>query len=420
MKEKFAWYLNSSPEQAKQAWENGVLTVDANVVLDLYRYHSATRDSILAAVEAFAPRVWISYQAAQEFFANRKNVIASAEKTFREANTAIDDLTNSLEGNVSKLRNYRLVPRPTIDEFTKALETAVASAQEQINEASKNHPNYLKHDPILDRLLLLFDGKIGEKPSEDDRAKLVQQGEARFKTKTPPGYMDDGKEGDRKYGDFLFWSELLEYAKNANVPIVLVTSEQKEDWWEKRSGKTLGPRMELIQEFAAATAQQIFIYQTDNFLKIAADFAGTSVTAEVVEEIREISARRTRPRLNPPAVDVEQLPHVADRVENLGTLEINLLREVFMMTGSGRFEPEMDSVPRVSVRVINAPDGCPPIDVTARTGTTFDFNVHIHSTVRDERLPVGHYTVEYEAISGGNPTCEASPEAAGLPAGPAD
>ena len=392
------------------------MTLDANVMLDLYRYHSATRDSILAAVEAFAPRLWVSYQAAQEFFANRKNVIASAEKTFREANTAIDELANSLDGNVSKLRGYRLVPRPTIEDFTRALEIAVGSARERIKEASKNHPNYLTADPILDRLLSLFEGKIGAEPSEANRAAMVQQGQTRFKTKTPPGYMDDGKDGDRKYGDFLFWSELIDHAKAANVPIILVTSEQKEDWWEKSSGKTLGPRMELIQEFAAATSQQIFIYQTDNFLKIAAELAGTSVTAEVVEEIREISARRTRPhRLNPPAVEVEQLPHVARSDENIGTLEIDLLREVYMMTGSGRFEPEMDCVPTVSARLIGAPDGCPEIDVTARTGTTFDFNVHIHSTVRNELLPVGHYTVEYEAVCEGILNSDANPRAEGAP-----
>jgi hypothetical protein len=163
MKMKFAWYLSALPANAEQAWKAGVLTVDANVLLDLYRYHSMTRDSILTTLEAFAPRVWISYQAAREFFSNRKAVIASSEKTFREATAALDDLAKSLESQTSKLRGYRLVPRPMLEDLTKTLSTAVESAREQIRASMNDHPNYLREDPILTRLLSLFDGRVGER-----------------------------------------------------------------------------------------------------------------------------------------------------------------------------------------------------------------------------------------------------------------
>lgn len=399
MKSKFAWYLNASPENAEKAWEEGILTVDANVLLDLYRYHASTRDSILSAIEAFAPRVWISYQAASEFFGNRKTVIASAEKTFREANQAIDELAKSLEGNLSKLRGYRLVPRPTLEDLGKSLEAAVDHAKTQINDAGRNHPNYLKDDPILGRIVALFEGKIGSDFLEAERVDLLKEGEKRFSVKIPPGYMDDGKDGERKFGDFFFWSQVIAFAKEADLPIILVTSEQKEDWWEKSSGKTLGPRMEMIQEFYTKAGQQAFIYQTDNFLEISASRSGNSIKAEVVEEIREVNAQRTRPfKSNPPAANVEQLSHYASSDENVGTIEIELLREVVNITGSGRFEPEMACTPSVSARVVEAPDGCPPFDVRAGTGTTFDFNVHIRAIARGDRLPVGHYVVEYEAV----------------------
>jgi hypothetical protein len=208
--------------------------------------------------------------------------------------------------------------------------------------------------------------------------------------------MDEGKEGDRKYGDFLLWSQIMAHAKAQSVPLILVTSEQKEDWWEKPSGRTLGPRMELIKEFYEETGQQIFIYQTDHFLELSAKRAGQAVKEDVVAEIREVSARQVRAQQ--PAVDVDQLPQVATAQENLGTLEIELMREVGMMTGSGHLEPLMAGVPEVRATVTKAPPGCPPVDVRARTGTTFDFNVHVRPVERGRMLPVGQYVVEYECI----------------------
>jgi len=396
MKNKFAWYLDNSSTVAESIWNRAILTVDANVLLDLYRYHSATRDSILAALASFSPRIWISHQAASEFFANRKRVIASAEKTFREAQAALDEFNKSLDGGTGKLRGYRLVPRTVVEGLEKELGAALEQAKKEIADATEKHPNYLETDPILERVLELFEGRVGEPENDADRSRLIQEAELRFKAKIPPGYLDTEKEGDRKFGDFLFWSQTIRQAKDAKLPFVLVTSEQKEDWWEKQAGRTLGPRMELIREFSVATNQPIFIYQTDNFLEISARHAGQNVTSEVVEEIREINARRRNFRPSA-AVKVEQSAVIAEENNNFGILEIELLREVGMMTGSGHFEPELQGVPKVKVDMIRTPDGCGPIEVTANTGTRFDFNVHVRAA-HGSMLPVGKYEMIYDAV----------------------
>src|SRR5690606_15302476 len=136
MKAKFAWYLGTTSPDLEWVWKSGVLTVDANVLLDLYRYHKATCDSILAAIEAFGDRVWISHQAASEFFTNRKRVIASSEKTFSDARAAVEELSKTIDGGLSRLRGFRLVPRPVLDELGKALSAAVGEARTHIADAS--------------------------------------------------------------------------------------------------------------------------------------------------------------------------------------------------------------------------------------------------------------------------------------------
>lgn len=83
MKNKFDWYFGPSAEEITTIWDTGILTIDANVLLDLYRYNEKTREDILKAMAFFGDRVWLSGQAAREFIRNRKAVIRSADKWLR-------------------------------------------------------------------------------------------------------------------------------------------------------------------------------------------------------------------------------------------------------------------------------------------------------------------------------------------------
>lgn len=395
MRNEFAWYLGAIAPDFDHVWTTGVLTLDANVLLDLYRYNAETRESILSAIGLFGERVWVSRQAAGEFFSNRRKVVVSAALDFDHAKRAVDGVRKAVTEGLVELRKLRLVPGQVADGleggFTEALEKAAA----EIEAARLVHPDHFREDLILERLLTVFEGRVGEGFEGERRDGVIREGAARFKAKRPPGYLDESaKEGDRRYGDVLMWLETIEFAKAAKVPVVFVTSELKEDWWEKGSGRILGPRWELLQEFYEQTGQPILIYQTERFAHFAAERAGASLKPDIAREIREVSARRGRN--HPPAVEVEHLPQVAEADENLGTLEIELLREVMMMTGSGRLEPPMAGVPEVRATVTVSPAGCPPLDVRCATGTTFDFNVHIRPIERGRVLPVGHYVVEYE------------------------
>ena len=62
------------------------------------------------------------------------------------------------------------------------------------------------------------------------------------------------------YGDFVGWMQLLEKAKNDAINIIYVTGDNKEDWWLKQSGKTLGPLPALVVEFTKFTSKQFYQY----------------------------------------------------------------------------------------------------------------------------------------------------------------
>jgi len=180
-------------------WEKGILTVDANMPLDLYRYNSDTCDSLLDAIGSFGERVWVSPQAASEFFANRKRVIVSAGQDFADASRVVDGAGAPLADAAAKLRGFRLVPRGVIEQMEAAIAASLDAARKEIDHVGTGHPDYLKDDPILDRLLAAFDGRVGDGYDEGRRSELIREGQERFKAKKPPGFEDDRTEdGDRR------------------------------------------------------------------------------------------------------------------------------------------------------------------------------------------------------------------------------
>lgn len=165
-----------------------------------------------------------------------------------------------MESAVNQLKGNRIIPAEVTTELDSAIRSSIEKAQSKINEAKDNYPKFLQDDPIINQLSDIFNDAIGEDFKEEDKKKIEEQAEERKKNKVPPGYLDDGKDEDRPYGDYYLWHQIIEHAKSTASPIVLVTSERKEDWWEKISGKITGPRPELMREAKQVSGQRILIY----------------------------------------------------------------------------------------------------------------------------------------------------------------
>lgn len=410
MRQRYDWYVPPTDQEIDRVWRDGILTLDTNVLLDLYRYHEQTRQELLGSLAAFKGRLWLAEQVAEEFIANRTGVIASAAKTFKEAEKALETLQKSAQGAVETLTGYRLVPRPLIEALGRAMTQATSEAVAALQAAETDYPNYFRDDPILEQVLALFTGAVGAAPTPEELDALYKEGEERKNAQIPPGYLDKDKDGKRPFGDFILWRQVLLHAKSRSLPVVFVTSERKEDWWEEHSGKRIGPRRELLREASQVASQRVLIYQTDQFVQLAATRKGQRVTDEVVQEIREISSRRRD--YDPgrePAVAAEQTAETATSSLQVGQLKMRLLRPVYTATGSGRLDPTMDEAPKVWVDLLSRPDGAPPIRVRAGTGTTFDFNVHLKSTSWGTPIPVGEYVLRYTAQCGA-PSDSADPD----------
>lgn len=366
------------------------------MLLDLYRYNKATREALLGAIESFKGRLWISFQTSNEFVKNRRKVILDAASEFEKSEKHFEEIMKSSQGQISAIRGIRAVPKSVSEELEGSLKQAIETARASIATEKSTTPEYESNDEVVARLEAALAGNIGSKPG--NLADLIKEAERRKKEKIPPGYMDDGKEGNGFAGDYLMWRQILDYGKQSKRPLILVTSEQKEDWWEKKSGKTLNARLELLQEAHEETGSIILIYQTERFLQIHQERAGEKANEDVLEDIREVSLQRE------PAVKIVQEYYFADDSRNSGRIRVLLSRPVRNFTASGRFDPNMTTPPSISAKLLSSPTETPNITLRANTGTIFDFNIHLHSAERGKILPEGEYLLEYEAVCGSGPT----------------
>ena len=253
IKETFEWAIPISDEEKSQIWEEAILTVDTNVLLDLYRFHPETTRQILNGLKSFKGRVWLSHQVASEFFKNRNKVILDAEKNLIAGEEKITSLSKEVESTLNKaldtlldgLSSNRTISKKLIDNLKNGLKGKTHEMAELSDDIIKNFTSEEttkvtpQKDDILLKIIEIFDKNLGDSFGVKDQENLITIAKERYKNKIPPGYKDENKE-DNTYGDFFLWEQILRHAEKENKSIILVTSEQKEDWWEKISGKNMG------------------------------------------------------------------------------------------------------------------------------------------------------------------------------------
>lgn len=291
MKEVIKEFLEPSKKEKQELWEKAVFVFDTNVLLNLYRYSAKTRNSLLNAFESFTGRIWIPYQVAYEYMRKRCEVIYETVQRYdqfkKEAETftgkAVETLRlTSNDEEVSELKRYLF---KWLDS-NKERNLLVLNPEE---------------DEILEKILKIFDGKVGDIVPESELDVIKKEGEERYKKSIPPGYKDGikkkGQEDDNNaYGDLIIWKQIIKYSKENNIGIIYVTHDQKEDWWNIVKGKTIGPRVELRREFFAETKQEFHMYSMNNFISTYNSLNEVQIDKSAVEEVisldRAVNKRR--------------------------------------------------------------------------------------------------------------------------------
>lgn len=280
MKNAIKEFIEPTSKEKQQLWEKAVFVFDTNVLLNLYRYSAKTRNSLLAAFESFKERVWIPYQVAYEYMRKRCEVIYETVQRYDQFKKEIDIFTG------------------------KAIDTLrLTSSDEEVSELTRYLIKWLdsnkdrnllvlsaEKDEILDKILTIFDGRVGNNIDAAELETIKEEGKERYEKLIPPGYKDDkkkkGQEDDNNaYGDLIIWKQIIKHAKENGTGVVYVTHDQKEDWWNIVKGKTIGPRVELRKEFIKETGQEFHMYSMNSFISTYNKMNEVPIDKSAVDEV---------------------------------------------------------------------------------------------------------------------------------------
>jgi hypothetical protein len=291
MKKHFPGHFSPTDHEQKKLWEGCLFVLDANILLNLYRYSDATRVEFIKILSSLKSRLWIPHRAAEEYLANRLLVIEQQEKAYDDATKSIDSLKRDLENT----RQHPFVKKTTMKKVVDVFELLCSELEGNKGAYSKR----IFDDDIKDSIAHLFESRIGSPYTTEQIELILKEGEERYKQKIPPGYKDSYKadnpelfqEQCRKFGDLIVWKQIIDKAKELGVGVVLITDDKKEDWWVRFRGKTVGPRPELVKEFELSIGSTFQMYQADRFLEFAREFLDQKVSPEILDEIREVRRR---------------------------------------------------------------------------------------------------------------------------------
>lgn len=163
-------------------------------------------------------------------------------------------------------------------ENQKKINNHIEVYRQNLDIVLENIRSWNWNDPVSEMYRKLFDEQVVIKVSEK-RDVIKKDLERRIVHKIPPGYKDSAKD-DEGIGDLLIWYAVLEQGRQG-FDVVLVSGDEKGDWFYRSDKQSLYPRFELIDEFRRlSNSRTLHIVKFSYFLQLV------HAEAALVQEIK--------------------------------------------------------------------------------------------------------------------------------------
>lgn len=292
MKKAFKEYYQFTEEELKELWETCLFVFDANILLNMYRYGSETAGDYFKVLEELNSKkqIWIPHQVASEFFENRISVIHESEKSYEDIKSILFDEEKSIINKIREKIKQKKHPLLDLGKIEKEISAMFKYINKTIDSAKEKHPKLLRKDLILDKISQLFDGNVGIKYDDKRINEIIEEGKYRYSKEIPPGYKDNNKVGDKKYGDLILWLQIIDKAQEAKKPIIFISDDFKEDWWLIAHGQKIMPRPQLKKEILEKANVNFHIYSAELFLEFynKNKTSKNKIDSKTIREVKEV------------------------------------------------------------------------------------------------------------------------------------
>lgn len=289
MIDMFKGYSDYSEKEYKNIWNNALIVVDSNILLNFYRYSEDTRNKIFKILEKLKPRLWIPYQVGKEFFNNKNKVMVNSYKEYEILLSSLKQKIQEAKEENNKRKNNQLKCK---NEINNILDKSINEIEILLKKEKNIKKPKFEKNSVDEKILELFNNSIGEPIVDSEYEEMKTEGLRRFKEQIPPGYKDDGKEEN---GDYYIFYSFMKKAKEENKDIIFITDDVKEDWFNIINGEKHGGRNEILNEFYKETGKLLIIYTSDGFAEsynknLDKDFADEKTISEL-KSLRNIRER---------------------------------------------------------------------------------------------------------------------------------
>ncbi|GHH46419.1 hypothetical protein GCM10017774_49320 [Lentzea cavernae] len=292
----FEGYLSPSDEDYRAVLTSGLVVLDTNVLLNLYRFDQQARVDLLAVLWRIRDGIWIPHQALEEFWRNREAAILSRSNMRREALDALQKPVRAISHTIENWCRSVGISRERQSELMDLVDSTHRALRGVIEVPDGDDPLHgardTNRDPVFAALRPMLEGRVGTGLPSEDLVVALQEADRRAAGRIPPGYMDRDKPDHRGPGDYLVWEQTLREAGQRSVDVLFVTSDVKEDWWRKVRGAPAGPRVELVDELRDRAGTRLFMLQPQQLLGIVGRLLDVEVRPDSEKQI-ETAAKGT-------------------------------------------------------------------------------------------------------------------------------
>ncbi len=280
MKSKFPAYYRIHRNDLIDHFDDCIFMFDTCALLDIYRMKKEVTDDVFKVMEHLKEQIRIPYHVAEEYFKNIHVVLNDQIKKIERSRTEFKTFIQNLEAK----RSQPYISKKT----TNLLEKLKRQVENDFNQQEEYIKYQLVYGEYQNRMNDLLEGKVLEPFTEEELVEIKKDGDYRLENSIPPGYKDAQKTSNR-YGDLINWKEILRFAKESGKCIVIVSSEQKEDWVLREYGRIICLRYELLTEFYETVGnnkQLIHFLSLDRFLELAREIDEKVVSESTVTEVK--------------------------------------------------------------------------------------------------------------------------------------
>jgi hypothetical protein len=266
----FVGYKIASSAELDAALREAVVAVDASVLLDLYRFRPQTSQDLIETLRSLDDRLVVPHQALREFWRRRQRAQDSPAAATKVATDALDKSGRSISDALATWARAVGADDEEVSDIIARVKVFLGELKDELQNVLPDPSAEEGEDLILEQLEEILAGRVTESLLPEEWDECVAEANRRIEAEEPPGYMDaDKQDGDLPEGaagDYLVWYEATRYAKEKDQDLLIVTRDQKQDWWWRQQTDFIGPHPELTLEYHRLTGRRLFLMRPADLL----------------------------------------------------------------------------------------------------------------------------------------------------------